>query len=134
MTNTCMMHFLLALFILKSCIHLISIRPYFCVYVFIIITINRVTIKFIKLLTLSHILVPFFNSSLSVALKDIVLSLSKYLTYPIIWGSFIHNCLMTSSSLYPMKHLSEFFVPYDSFFEINILSKLIYLLNSFLFL
>ena len=28
---------------------------------------------------------------------------------------------MTSSSLYPMKYLSEFFVPYDSFLETNIL-------------
>ena len=28
---------------------------------------------------------------------------------------------MTSSSLYPIKYLNEFFVPYDSFLETNIL-------------
>ena len=31
--------------------------------------------------------------------------------------SFMHNGLMTSSSLYPIKYLSEFFVLYDSFFR-----------------
>ena len=34
-----------------------------------------------------------------------------------------------------MKYLSEFFVPYDSFFEINILlTSMPFKLNSFLFL
>ena len=42
---------------------------------------------------------------------------------------------MTSSSLYPTKYLSEFFVPYNSFLETNILSTSKQcILNIFLFL
>ena len=33
----------------------------------------------------------------------------------------MHNGLITSSSLYPIKYLSEFFIPCDSFLETNIL-------------
>ena len=41
---------------------------------------------------------------------------------------------MTSLLLYPMKYLSEFFVPYGSFFQTNILSRsMSSILNSFLF-
>ena len=69
---------------------------------------------FIKLLTHSHILAYFFNSLLSITLKDIVLLLSKHLAYPNI--------------------LSEFFLPYDSFLETNILlTSQSYMFNSFLF-
>ena len=47
----------------------------------------------------------------------------------------MHNDLMASSSLYPMKYLDEFFVPNDSFLETNILlTSKSYMLNSFLFL
>ena len=33
----------------------------------------------------------------------------------------MHNGLITSSSFYPIKDLNEFFEPYDSFLETNIL-------------
>ena len=33
----------------------------------------------------------------------------------------MNDGLMASSSLYPMKYLSGFFVPYDSYLETNIL-------------
>ena len=41
---------------------------------------------------------------------------------------------MTPSSLYPMKHLSEFFVPNGSFFETSILlTSMSHILDNFLF-
>ena len=47
----------------------------------------------------------------------------------------MHKGLMTSLSLYLMKYLTDLFVPYDSFFETNILSTLMSsIVNSFLFL
>ena len=74
-----------------------------------------------------------FNSLLSLTLKDIVLLLSKCLTGPIISGDFVNNDRMTSSSLYPMKFLDGFFVPYDSLFETNIsLTSMSSIVNSFL--
>ena len=48
--------------------------------------------------------------------------LSKLLTYLIICGNVMHNGLITSSSLYPIKHLNEFFKPYGSSLETNISS------------
>ena len=87
-----------------------------------------------QMLTLLDILVYFFNNVLSITLKDIVLLLSECLIQPIIWGSFMHKGLMTLS-LYLMKYLTDLFVPYDSFFETNILSTLMSsIVNSFLFL
>ena len=41
-----MMHFLVVFFTLKICIYFISILLYFCLYVFIVIPINRFIIKF----------------------------------------------------------------------------------------
>ena len=51
-----------------------------------------------------------------------------------ICGSFNNNGLITSfSSIYPIKYLSEFFVPYTTSLEINILLISISLkLNGFL--
>ena len=67
------------------------------------------------MLTFPHILVYFFNSLLSLTLKDIVLLLSKCLTYHLRKlynkGKFIHKGLMTSSSLYSRKYLDEIFLP-----------------------
>ena len=45
------------------------------------------------------------------------------------------NGLMTSLSFYPIKYLSEFFIPYDSVLETSILLiSTSFILNSFLFL
>ena len=57
---------------------------------------------------------------MSLILKDIVVLLSKFLIYPIICGSFMHNGLMTSLSLSPIKCLNEFFEPYGSSLGTNI--------------
>ena len=47
----------------------------------------------------------------------------------------MHNGLMTSSSLHPMKYLSELFEPCDSFLQTNILlTSKSCISNSFLFL
>ena len=54
-------------------------------------------------------------------MKDIVAFSSNFLAYPVICGSFTHNGLMMSLSLYPIRYLRDFFVPYDSFLETNIL-------------
>ena len=119
-----MKYFLLVLFALKICFYPVSIWPCFCHYVFITIPINKFTIKcFVKETTnFSSCFNIFLNSLLSTTLKDIVLLLSKCLTQPIIWKSFIHNGLMSSPSLYPLKCLNDLFVPYVSFFKTNILS------------
>ena len=54
---------------------------------------------------------------------------------PIIRGSFMENGLMTSLSLYPIKYLNEFFVPYGSYLEANILlTSVSSILVTFLFL
>ena len=69
---------------LKIGIYFISIWPYFCLYVFVIITTNRFTIKFYIHETTNSFpyLSILFNSSLSTAL--------------------IHNGLMSSLSIHPM--------------------------------
>ena len=86
----------------------------------------------IKLLMFLHALAYFFNKSLSPTLKNIVLALSKLLTYPIILGSNMHKGLITLLSLYTMKYLIGFFEPYCSFSEINILlASMSSTLNSF---
>ena len=54
-------------------------------------------------------------------MKDIVEFSSNFLAYPVICRSLIHNGLITSLSLYPIKYLNEFLLPYDSFVETNIL-------------
>ena len=94
---------------------------YFCLYVFIIVTINKLTFKFIFInpSIVSHILVHFFKSCLFFTMKDIVAFSSSFLAYPVICGSFMHNGLILSLSLYPIKYLREFFVPYGSFLETN---------------
>ena len=64
-------------------------------------------------------------------MKDIVAFSSNFLAYPVICRSFIHSGLITSLSLYPIKYLNEFLLPYDSFLETDILltsiSSIIYL-------
>ena len=55
------------------------------------------------------------------ALKDIVPFSLNFLAWPVICGRLTHNGLITSLSLYPIKYLNEFFVPYGSFLETNIL-------------
>ena len=47
----------------------------------------------------------------------------------------MHNGLITSLSLYPIKYLNEFFVQYGSFLETNILLiSMSSILATFLFL
>ena len=47
----------------------------------------------------------------------------------------MHNDLIVSSSSYPIKYLSEYFVSYDYFLETNILLiSISSILNSFLLL
>ena len=78
---------------------------------------------------------PTICGSFSLILKDIVMLLSKLLTYPINCRSFIHNGLITSTSLYAIKYLSEFFEPYDSPLECNVLlTSMSSILITFLFL
>ena len=57
-------------------------------------------------------------------MKDIVAFSSNFLAYPVICGSLIHNGLITSLTLYPIKYLNEFLLPYGSFLETNILLTL----------
>ena len=46
----------------------------------------------------------------------------------------MHKGLMTSLSLYPMKHLVDLFVPYGSFLETKVLlASMSSMLNSFFF-
>ena len=46
----------------------------------------------------------------------------------------MHNGLITSLSLYPIKYLNEFFVPYGSSLETNIfLTSMSFILVTFLF-
>ena len=65
-------------------------------------------------------------------MKDIVAFSSNFLAYPVICGNLIHNGLITSLSLYPIKYLKFFFVPYGSLLETNILltsmSSVLYIL------
>ena len=52
-----------------------------------------------------------------------------------IFGSLINNCLIISLSLYPMKYLREFLLPYGSSLETNILlTSMSSILFAFLFL
>ena len=47
----------------------------------------------------------------------------------------MHNGLITSLSSYPIKYLNEFFAPYGSSLETNILlTSIPSILNTFLFL
>ena len=69
----------------------------------------------------SHILIYFFKSCLFFTIKDIVTFSSNFLTYPVICGSLMDNGLILSLSLYLIKYLNEFLLPYDSFLETNIL-------------
>ena len=47
----------------------------------------------------------------------------------------MHNGLITSPSLHPIKYLNEFFVPYGSSFETSVLLALMSsILATFLFL
>ena len=77
----------------------------------------------------------FFNNLWSLILKNIVLLPSKFLTYPSICGSFMHNGMIASSSLYPIKYLKVFLDPYGSYLETNILlASMLSIFNTFLFL
>ena len=67
----------------------------------------------IKLQTLSYIIC---------GLKSMFFLLSlKHLT-SLIWGRFVYNGLISSLSLHPIKYLKARFVPFDSFWDITILS------------
>ena len=123
MSKTYIMHFLLVFLCLEN-LHLL----YFHMTLFLPLCIYYYHHKqvqnsiFIKMLTFFHILVYFFNSLLSSTLKAIVLLISECLTYPIIWESFIHKGLMTSSSsLYPGKYSNDLFYRKVLFLEINLL-------------
>ena len=112
MANRYMVHFHLVFFCPENQYLFIFIYFHFCLYVFIFITIKRFTIKLYLHETSNSF--PYFlcsfDSLLSIIVKDIVLLPLKCLTYPTICGNFIYNSLMTSSSsLYPMKYLNEFF-------------------------
>ena len=88
-----------------------------------------------KSLTYFHISVYVFNSLLSIALKYIVLLLSKHLTWSFIRSGLIASSSSSSSSLYPMKYLIDLSVPYGSYFETNSSSPSISsILNNFLLL
>ena len=121
----------LASFYLEN--YFISVWFYFCLYVFITITTNRVTF-FIKLLIFFLNFKQIFLTFLSwMTFKDIVLLVSKCLAYLIFWGSSIYNGLL-SPSLYQMKYLNEFFLPCGTFFESNILlTSLLSILVSLFF-
>ena len=57
-------------------------------------------------------------------MKEIVAFSSNFLAYPVICGSLMHNGLMISLSLYPIKYLNEFLLSYGSFFGTNTLLTL----------
>ena len=58
-----------------------------------------------------------------------------YLAEPVICGSFMHNGLITSLSLYPIKYLNEFFVPDGSSLETSVLLiSMLSILDTFMFL
>ena len=65
-------------------------------------------------------------------MKDIVAFSLSFVAYPVLCGSLIHNSLITSLSLYPIKYLRKFLLPYGSFLETNILltslSSVLYIL------
>lgn len=50
-----------------------------------------------------------------------LLLLSKYLVYPIIWGSFMRHGLIPPLLLHPIKSLKEPFLTYESLSDIAIL-------------
>ena len=54
-------------------------------------------------------------------MKDIVPFSLNFLENPVICGSFMHNGLIILLSMYRIKYLRKFFVPYGSFLETNIL-------------
>ena len=64
-------------------------------------------------------------------MNDIAAFSSNFPPYPVICGSLILIALMISLSLYPIKYLNEFLVPYGSFLETNILFTL---MSSILFI
>ena len=87
--------------------------------------------------------VVFFSNSFSWTEKLMhLLLLWKYLTYPLTWGSFMHNGIGTVLLLcvYPIKYFSEPVLPYKSFLDnaillfsiLSILTVLLFLWNSFL--
>ena len=45
----------------------------------------------------------------------------KYLAYPLNWGSFMHNGIISSLLLYPVKYFNEPLLPYESLSDIAIL-------------
>ena len=85
MAETSMMFFLVH-FTTEICICFISIRFYFSLYVFIIISINWLAISFFidETANIPHISMYLLSNYSSLALKDISLLLSKHLACPII--------------------------------------------------
>ena len=68
-------------------------------------------------------------------MKEIVAFSLNFLAYPVICGSVMHNGLIISLSMYPIKYLREFFVPYGSILETNVLlTSMSSILFIFLFL
>ena len=132
------MHFLLVFFCFENlyllCLHM-TLFLSLCIYHYHHKQSSLSSSIFIKMLTFLHIFSILFNNVLSLDLKDNVLLLSNCLTYPIIYGSFKHKGLMTSSSLYPRKYLNELFFIKRFFFGnlylINI--KAIYIKQFFVF-
>ena len=74
------------------------------------------------------------RSCLFFTIKDNVAFSLNFLAYPIICGSLMHNGLIISLSLYPIKHLTEFLLPYGSFLETNILLTSMFSIVFVLFL
>ena len=135
----CIAYFLMYFFTLNICIYCIS-RWFFLslgIHLYSSSYIGSLSNSFfIKHFIFFHVLWYVFNRFLSLALKDIVLLLSKYLAYPILQGSFMHNGLISSlSSSYRKTYLNEPFVPYVSFSDITILLiSTLFILIVFLFL
>ena len=64
---------------------------------------------FIILLTFSHILLYFFNSSSFLTKKDVVLTSSKHFTYPVICGSLLYKYVYSSLFFYLINTFKNLF-------------------------
>ena len=109
---------------MKNCVFSIITNFYFSFNVFIIMQWFTIKLFFNKLLILYHIALYFFSNSLLWTKRFIyLLLLSKYLTYPFIWGSFMHNGIGRAlvSLIYPIKYLNKHFLSYKYFLDNTIL-------------
>ena len=116
-----MVLFLLAFFALKICSYTtIFLFLFLCIYHY-----HHKQAHYQILFSISFQFFPyllyFLSNCLPLILKDIFVLPSNFLTQPIICGSFMHNGPITSLSVYLIKYLKEFFEPYDSSLETNIL-------------